>query len=92
MWLFPHMTKVTCLHSHNLMNKLKNFLIKNNMEISIITIVLTILPLLLRINLHKLGQATLILFLFYSSYLFYISYIDNTNKQDKIFFYCKRKT
>ena len=73
------------------MNKLKNFLIKNNMEISIITIVLTILPLLLRINLHKLGQATLILFLFYSSYLFYISYIDNTNKQDNIFFYCKRK-
>ena len=21
MWLFPHMTKVTCLHSHNFMNE-----------------------------------------------------------------------
>lgn len=24
MWLFPHMTKVTCLHSHNFMKKNKN--------------------------------------------------------------------
>lgn len=23
MWLFPHMTKVTCLHSHNFMKNIK---------------------------------------------------------------------
>ena len=31
MWLFPHMTKVTCIHSHNLM-KLANELEEQIMQ------------------------------------------------------------
>lgn len=34
MWLFPHMTKVTCLHSHNFMNKLRG-IIKPSPEIKV---------------------------------------------------------